>query len=364
MLIAATGLAALGTIADVVPLVGENHVLASFGLRALAASQHPGIVALRASAGLEKKDIDAQHVGYVLGPRLNAAGRLGHAREAVELLTTAGPEAAMAIAVELDKQNRRRQEVEKEILEQALTQVAATFVPERDAAIVVAGQGWHTGVIGIVASRIVEKYYRPTIMIGIHDGAAQGSGRSISGFHLYEALAACREHLRTFGGHAMAAGLRLPEAAVGPFREAFLAYAARTLSRDQLVPHLTLDAEADPADFDIQSVGLLDRLGPFGAGNARPTFAARCVKTGNNVRRMGRAGEHLAMTVMMGAGRGRKAVAWNQGALADAVSRAGSCGIAYTCHISDYSYPPQVELHVRDLWVGKYGDEAAAKEFA
>ena len=361
-LIAATGLAALGTIADVVPLVGENRVLASFGLRALAASRHPGIVALRAAAGLHEKDLDAQHVGYVLGPRINAAGRLGHAQEAVELLTTAGPEAAATIARELDKQNRRRQEVEKEIFEQALAQVAATFSPERDAAIVLAGAGWHAGVIGIVASRLVEKFYRPTIMIGTADGAAQGSGRSIPGFHLYDALAACRKHLKSFGGHAMAAGLRLPESAVAPFREAFLAHAARTLGPDKLTPHLALDAEADPAAFDLAAVRVLDRLGPFGAGNSRPIFAARRVRTASNVRRIGRAGEHLGMTVMQ-AGRGRKAVAWNLGEMADAVSRAGSCGIAYTCHISTYTDPPEVELHVRDLWVGEYGNAAAAKEY-
>ena len=362
-LVAATGLAALGTIADVVPLVGENHVLASFGLRALAGSKHPGIVALRAVAGLEGKAVDAHHVGFVLAPRLNAAGRLGHAQEAVELLTTAGPEAALAIAQELDKQNRRRQEVEKAILEEALAQAAATFSPERDAAIVLSAAGWHTGVIGIVASRIVERFHRPTVLIAAHeDGAAQGSGRSITGFHLFEALAACRSHLRTFGGHAMAAGLRMAEADIPAFREAFLAHAASVLTPDALVPRLTVDALAAPAEFEIDTVRMVERLGPFGAGNPRPVFATKQVRLASAPKRFGRKGEHLNMYVTE-SGRARRIVGWNQGDLADAVGRAGSCGIAYTCVISEYMGRHQVELHLKDLWVGAYGDEKAAAEF-
>ncbi|MCX5685200.1 MAG: DHH family phosphoesterase, partial [Planctomycetota bacterium] len=162
-LVSATGLAALGTIADVVPLVGENHVIASFGLRALAAAKNPGILAIIEVAGITGKAIEADHVGFMIGPRLNAAGRMGHAREAVELLTTAGPDAARTIAKELDHRNRERQELEKQILGEALAQAAATFKPE-DAAIVLSGAGWHTGVIGIVASRIVERYWRPTLL--------------------------------------------------------------------------------------------------------------------------------------------------------------------------------------------------------
>ncbi len=361
-LISATGLAALGTIADIVPLVGENHVLASFGLRALAASTHPGIVALREASGLAGKSLDAGHVGFGLGPRLNAAGRMGHAQDAVELLTTAGPEAAMAIAKELDRQNRRRQELEKQIFEEADAQTATRFSPDRDAAIVLAAPGWHTGVIGIVASRVVEKYHRPTILISTGEGQAQGSGRSIPAFHLFEALTACRTHLSKFGGHAMAAGVRLTEAQVEPFREAFLAHAAKVLTRDDLTPRLTVDAEVTPTDLDLETARLLDALGPFGAGNPRPVFAARQVQLASDAKRIGRRGDHLAMHVTC-AGRARRAVAWGMGSMADAVGRAGACGIAFTCHVSTYGRDPEPELHVKDLWVGAYGDERAAKEF-
>lgn len=363
-LLAATGLAALGTIADIVPLVGENHVLARFGLDALAASQHPGITALREAGRLQGKQIDAHHIGFVIGPRLNAAGRLGHAREAVELLTTAGPETATTIAQELDRQNRRRQEVEKQILGEAEEQVARVFSPERDAAIVLAGAGWHTGVIGIVASRLVEKHHRPTFLIGTDEGRAQGSGRSIPGLHLFEALVACRRHLTNFGGHAMAAGIRLKASSVEPFREAFLAHAAKTLTSDDLTPRLGVDAEVGPARIDLETARLLDGLGPFGAGNPRPVFATRRVRLASAPRRIGRRGDHLAMHVTEG-GRARRAVGWGMGALADALGRAGSCGIAFTCRVSDYNpHQSEVELHLEDLWIGAYGDERAGKEFA
>jgi len=363
-LVAATGMAALGTIADVVPLVGENHVLATFGLRALTASDHPGLSALREVGRLQGKAIDAHSVGYVIGPRLNAAGRMGHARAAIELLTTAGPDAAMTIAQDLDRQNRRRREVELAIRDEAEADLARVFSAERDSAIVLANPGWHRGVIGIVASRLVDAYHRPTILISLDEGQAQGSGRSIPGFDLFGALTACREHLTTYGGHTMAAGLRLPADAVEAFRKAFLAYAASALTPADLIPHLKVDAEVDPGEFDLETARLLTCLGPFGAGNPRPVFAAKKVGVAGKPRRIGQRGNHLAMHVTSG-GRARRAVAWGMGSLADSLYRAGSCGIAFTSRISTFRPTrPEVELHVKDLWVGSYGNEQAAREYA
>jgi single-stranded-DNA-specific exonuclease len=361
-LVSATGLAALGTIADVVPLVGENHVLAAFGLRALAGSRHPGIAALVQMAGLGAKSLEADDVGFMIAPRLNACGRLGHAREAVELLTTAGPEAAMAIARDLDRLNRQRQELEKTILEEAEAQAAETYHSDRDAAIVLAGQGWHTGVIGIVASRIVEKYYRPTILIGITDDHAQGSARSIPGFNLFQGLTACQVHLRTFGGHAMAAGLRLPTANIAAFREAFLAHASSVLGPEDLTPRLTVDAEVTLDDLDLEAVRLLERMGPFGSGNARGVLAIREVRLAGPPRRMGRQGEHLDLRLTE-SGRARRAIGWRMGPMAEALGRAKSCGIVFNARVSQYTGRPEVELHIKDLWIGRYGDTAAAKEF-
>jgi single-stranded-DNA-specific exonuclease len=240
----------------------------------------------------------------------------------VELLTTAGPDAARVIARELDRRNRDRQDLEKLILQEAEAQVAQVFRPERDAAIVLAAPGWHAGVIGIVASRIVERYWRPTLLIGTAEGRAQGSGRSIAGFHMYQALAACQEHLTNYGGHAMAAGIRLSEEAVPAFREAFLAYAAKTLGPEQLTARLIVDAEATLADIDLGTARLLDRMGPFGAGNPRAVFALRQVKLAAPPRRIGRQGDHLEMQLSEG-GRARRALGWNLGPACDALARAG-----------------------------------------
>ena len=362
-LIAATGLAALGTIADVVPLVGENHVLASFGLRALADSRLPGIAALLQVTGLQDKRLDAGHVGFMLAPRLNAAGRMGSAAEAVELLTTAGPEAALAIAQGLDRLNRQRQETEKEILDQAEAQISETFAPERDAAIVLAAEGWHAGVIGIVASRLVERYWRPTVLIAVDGPDAQGSGRSIPRFNLFEGIAACGKHLRTFGGHAMAAGLQLAAADVPAFREAFLARSRERLTADDLAPKVIVDAEADLADLDLATAQTLERFGPFGSGNPRPVFAAKRLRLVGSARRLGRRGNHLEMHLTQ-AGQARRALGWNMGDLVDALSRAGSCGAAFTCRVSDFHGSPEVELHLKDVWIGSYGNTDATKEFA
>jgi len=361
-LIAATGLAALGTIADVVPLVGENHVLASFGLGALSVSRYPGIRALLAVAGLEEKRLDAGHVGFMLAPRLNAAGRMGSAAEAVELLTTAGPEAALTIAQGLDRLNRQRQETEKQIFDQAEALLAEAHKPERDAAIVLAAEGWHAGVIGIVASRLVEKYWRPTVLIALDGPDAQGSGRSIPPFNLFKGIAACAKHLRRFGGHAMAAGLQLAAGDVPAFREAFLAHAAERLAPEELAPHLTVDAEAGLADFDLATAQTLERLGPFGSGNPRPVFAAKRLRIVGAAKRLGRSGKHVELHLTE-AGRARRALGWNFGDLADALTRAGSCGAAFTCRVSDYRATPEVELHLKDVWVGAYGDARAAEEF-
>jgi single-stranded-DNA-specific exonuclease len=362
-LVSATGLAALGTVADVVPLVGENHVLVSFGLRALAGSRHPGIRALVEAAGLTDKALEADDLGFMVAPRLNAAGRMGHAREAVELLTTAGPEAALAIARELDRQNRRRQDMEKQILAEADAQAAETFRPDRDAAIVLAGKGWHTGVIGIVASRLVERHFRPTVLIGITDDHAQGSARSIPGFHLFNALTACQERLQTFGGHAMAAGLRLPAANVPAFREAFLAHAASVLGPEELTPRLSVDAEVTLAEVNLDVARLMEKMGPFGSGHPRAVLAICEVPLAAAPRRMGRQGEHLELQLTE-SGRARRAIGWKMGPLADALGRAKSCGVAFTLRVSHYTGRPELELHVKDVWVGRYGDTAAAKEYA
>ncbi|MFC1783637.1 DHH family phosphoesterase, partial [Planctomycetota bacterium] len=300
-LISATGLAALGTIADVVPLQGENRVLARFGLEGLAASKDTGIRALIEAAGLTGARLDSFDIGFKLAPRLNAAGRMGHARLAVELFTRASAERAREIAQYLESQNRQRQKVEKDIVTEALQQVTDLGMDGPDwRGIVTAAEGWHGGVIGIVASRIVDKFRRPTIVISQQGDQAMGSCRSIEGFDIFRALQGCSEHLLEFGGHAMAAGLSLEPGKIEVFREAFNDYTSRHLSEDDLIPTLKIDAEISLSELDLKTVEMIERLGPFGAGNPKVMLKARDLRLMSAPRRIGSQGNHLQLTVAAG----------------------------------------------------------------
>ncbi|MFW6133909.1 MAG: single-stranded-DNA-specific exonuclease RecJ, partial [Planctomycetota bacterium] len=233
----ATGLAALGTIADVVPLIGENRALATFGLRGLPRTEHPGLRALLHAGKLDGAKLDAYHVGFVLAPRLNACGRMGHARLAVELLTDVAPTRARKIADYLTQQNAERQRVERAIASEAVERVTSGGLDDDEhRAIVLASENWHSGVIGIVASRLVDRFARPAVLIALDDDGGHGSARSIAGYHMRDALAACAEHLVSFGGHAMAGGLRIEPGAVDAFADAFGAHARRHIDADQLTP--------------------------------------------------------------------------------------------------------------------------------
>ena len=348
-LIDATALAALGTIADVVPLTGENRILAAHGLGGLKQSQLTGIRALIDSAALVGKTLDSYHVGFLLAPRLNASGRMGHAKLAVEMLTDASAERATEIAVFLEGQNRQRQVMEKEILAQALEQAAQLGCDKDDCrAIVLAGQGWHAGVIGIVASRIVERFHRPAIMIALNDGQGQGSGRSIAGFHLSKALDACREYLETHGGHEMAAGLKIQESKLEDFRRAFGRYASTNLTADQLVPELKLEAVAEIGQLSEALVTDLQRLGPFGHGNRRPVLCCRDVMLTSPPRRVGKAGDHLQLFVRQGSAT-MKCIAFNAGSWFDRLRAGSRLNLAAEPSLNEYKGQTSVELDVKDL---------------
>lgn len=263
-------LVALGTVADIVPLRDENRVLVQRGLVQLAQTRSVGLQLLMEIAGIEPPFCPAD-IGFRIGPRLNAAGRLGTAQEALELLLTDDLLRARALARSLDTQNRERQQVEQQVLEQAEAQLAASGTP--GAAIVLYGDGWHPGVLGIVASRIGRTHYRPTIVIGFDgDGLGKGSGRSIEGLSLVEALGQCGSHLQRFGGHEMAAGLTIEKASVATFREAFLQSARALLTDEQLQPRIHLDAELQLGDLDFDFLDAHESLQPFGTGNPQPLF--------------------------------------------------------------------------------------------
>ena len=271
-------LVALGTVADIVPLHGENRVLVHHGMRELGRSQRLGVRKLMEAAGV-RAPLCTEHIGFRLGPRLNAAGRLATAEKALRLLITSDETEAAELATLLDVQNRERQGVEKEIFAAADEQVGRDFDPARDAAIVVGARDWHPGVLGIVASRLVRKYHRPAVVIGFDsDGLGKGSGRSIEGLSLVAALTRCEKWLEKYGGHEMAAGLTIREENFAQFSEAFRDSARELLSDEQLQPCIHLDHELTLAELNWDLLAWHEALQPFGAGNAQPTFFAREVE--------------------------------------------------------------------------------------
>ncbi|MGD8320333.1 MAG: single-stranded-DNA-specific exonuclease RecJ [Gemmatimonadota bacterium] len=271
-------LVALATVADLVPLKGENRVLVRFGLRRFAHTRVPGLGALLEVSGVDAASVTAGKLGFVVAPRINAAGRIGESSDALRLLLTGDPVEARVLARTLDDINRTRQDEDRRTLDEAVALLARDYEPERDYGVVLASEGWHPGVIGIVASRLVERIHRPVVLVALDGDGGRGSGRSIPGFHLYEALAACREHLGRFGGHRQAAGLDVARTAVPAFRDAFNAQARARLEADDLHPRLRPDLEISLPEVDLGLAHWLEYLGPHGMGNPRPIFLARGVR--------------------------------------------------------------------------------------
>ena len=271
-------LVALGTVADIVPLIGENRILVQRGLQQITRTRWPGVRALAEVAGV-RAPVSTGDVGFKLGPRINAAGRLASAEQALELLLTDDAVRARELAASLDTQNRERQEIEKKIVKQAEEKVVAQFSASRDAAIIVGESGWHPGVLGIVASRLARANHRPALVIGFDEsGLGKGSGRSIDGLSLVKALSECAEFLEKFGGHKMAAGLTIRQERFEEFQRAFLRCARALLTEEQLQPRLCVDGEISLEELDLNFLDGHESLQPFGIGNAQPVFFARDIK--------------------------------------------------------------------------------------
>ena len=271
-------LVALGTVADIVPLRGENRVLVQRGAIEIARTSRIGLRKLMEVAGV-RVPILPEDIGYRLGPRLNAAGRLSTAEKSLRLLLTQDESEAAVLAGELDQENRKRQEVEQQIVDAAIERIDSQFDAARDAAIVAGARGWHPGVLGIVASRIVRKYHRPAIVIGFDEnGVGKGSGRSIEGLNLVEALNRCAGSLDKYGGHEMAAGMALREENFDLFAKAFRNAARELLSKEALQPCLRLDHELAFTEIDVEFLRWHEMLQPFGSGNRQPLFLAREVE--------------------------------------------------------------------------------------
>lgn len=287
-------LVALATVADMVPLVGENRILVRYGLRTLQDSRWPGVRALVQATGMTGREIRAGHIGFILGPRLNAVGRIDDAMEGVRLLLSDDPAEALRRASILEGINTQRQDIDKAILRDAIREVEDTVDLENTFGLVLAREGWHPGVIGIVASRLVETFARPTVMVGIDGDVGKGSCRSISGFDLHAALTECATHLVKYGGHTMAAGLTIDPARVEVFRHAFNEVARSKLTVDDLVRHQRVDAVVPVERLNHQLQQLLEYFEPCGMGNPAPVFAV----SGARARECREVGErHLRFTL-------------------------------------------------------------------
>ncbi len=336
-------LVALGTIADLVPLTGENRILVTAGLEKLNATARPGIIALKAVA--QSPEILGMHdVGFQLAPRLNASGRLETAEQSLQLLLATNLAEATPLAQNLDARNRERQTIERGITDEAAGAVRAKFNPQTDFVIVEGRLLWHIGVVGIVASRVLQEFYRPTIILGGDAGNWRGSGRSIAGFDLAAALRECDDLLLRHGGHAMAAGLSIAPDRVDQFRARLNDLARRALKPEDLQPPLRLDAEVGLAEITLDSLDELEQLKPTGMGNPAVQFCALKLAHKKPLQRMGANKQHVKLWVTDGAVT-HEAVWWNAG---DGSLPVGKFDLAFAPSVNEFNGRRNVQLKVLD----------------
>jgi single-stranded-DNA-specific exonuclease len=338
-------LAALGTVADVMPLVGENRLIVREGLKLIAHTKKLGLRALLSTNSLYGKPITAYHIGFVLGPRLNAAGRMDTARTAVQLLLTSDEQESVRLAQQLNQTNRERQEEEKRIFEEAVKMVEADgALPP---ALVLGSPRWHRGIVGLVASRMVERFYRPTLLVAFDGDVGKGSGRSIEAFHLLDALRRCSHHLEKCGGHRLAAGLAVKVDKFPVFREAFCQVAGELLSADDLRRRVTIDAELSGSDLTSRLVEELQQLEPFGSGNPPPTLCLRRAEVVDKLI-MGSEKQHLKLKVRSD-GKLFDCVWWRRADRADGLAKGQAIDLCFTAEFNEWGGVRSVQLKVKDV---------------
>jgi single-stranded-DNA-specific exonuclease len=348
-LVRSLGLVALATIADVVPLSGENRVLVRHGLKGIEERPSIGLRALMDVAGCQsRRRLSTGTVAFSLAPRINAAGRLERAMKAVEMLTTDDEVAARAIAADLDRCNAQRQEIEQTMVKEAHEMIRAAGEVGERGAFVVGREGWHPGVIGIVASRLVDIYHRPAIVVALNETISQGSARSVPGFNLYEAIKACSEGLTGFGGHAAAAGLRLPGSRFADFAKRFDDHCRATLTAEQRQRVLAIDAEVPLGMLTLRVVEEIESLEPYGIGNPRPLLVANHVRVVGEPRLVGQRKNHVQLRL----GQEKlslKAIAWNMADRCKSVKADSVCSIAFHPSVNEWNNRREVQLEIRDL---------------
>ncbi len=337
----------LGTAADIVPLTDENRIIVKHGLKSLSKTKRPGLRALLEVSGLGEKELTVGRLLFWAAPRINAAGRLGDANRAVQLMTTENLPESLKLARELDEENRQRQDLQQSMVDEAIMKVNAEIDLEKEKAIVLWDDNWHEGVIGIVASKIKETYHRPAVIISLSNGTGKGSARSVKGFDLYENLTECRELLDGYGGHPMAAGLTLDRENLEDFRTRFSNLAYETLADDDLVNSLDIEGEMDLNLIDSRFMDFLEKLAPFGPGNMTPKFITRHVIPVGNPRLVGN-GDHLKFRAKKGE-TSYDAIGFNMGNHYEKLITGKPIDIAYVVEKNEWQGRTSIQLNIRDI---------------
>ncbi len=343
-------LVALGTVADVVPLDGENRVLVSEGLQVLNRREKTGMMALIQAAGIEKR-LEAWHLAYLLGPRINAAGRLGDASEAVRLLTSNDTAEASALARRLDEENGRRQEISQRTLDEAMAAIEGGTAGVEPDGIVLASNRWHPGVIGIASAKLVERFHRPSALIAMDGETGRGSVRSIPGVDVCAVLDGCQDLLVQYGGHEMAAGLTIGRENIPAFRERFAAGVAGQIDVRKALPELRIDGRITADEVDLGLAEELDRLGPFGYGNRRPVFLLEGVKVAGRPRTVGRG--HLKLTLERAGEGPLDCIGFDLGERLDETRQAGTIDIVGHVSVNEWNRRRIPQIQILDVRGGQ-----------
>lgn len=339
-------LVAIGTVADVVVLLGENRIFVKNGLPFIEETNKPGLRALLEVSKIAGKKMKPYYIGFILGPRLNAAGRMDSASISLDLLLSENAVDAHALACSLEAHNQSRQKMQTMVVEEAMAMIEADEILKTQDIIVVYKEGWHKGVLGIVASRIVDKYYRPTVVISVEDGMGTGSARSVDGFHLHEALTNCAAVLENYGGHKRAAGLRLKHHNIEIFRQAINDYAHLSLPSGRLTPTLAIDCEIPLSVIDCNLVEMMASMEPHGEGNPTPVFCSRSLTVKSPPSLLGR--DTIKFWVSDGV-KTISAVGFGMGSFKDKVKLGAVVDLAYTLSIDDWNKAPVVQLMLKDI---------------
>ncbi|MBU4140498.1 MAG: single-stranded-DNA-specific exonuclease RecJ [Candidatus Omnitrophica bacterium] len=343
---------ALGTVGDVVPLTGENRILVKCGLASIRQTKKLGLLALMEASGLANREINARHIGYILGPRINASGRLGSPEDSLRLLLAETELEAQNLAKKLNQGNRLRQRIESRTLQEAVEQVESRINFKEHNIIVLGAPHWHRGVIGIVASRLVERYLRPTIMMTLEDDFGRGSGRSIGNFHLLEALKRCKDLLEEYGGHRRACGLKLKKARFAEFFQAINRVAKGMLLPEDLVPTLEIDVEMPLSNLDADLIDELEALSPFGADNPQPVICSSGLKVRTKTSIV--AGNHIKFWVTDGR-LTCEVIGYNKAGAFPLLEAGQTVDLAYSPSINNWQGNFSIQLKLEDLKISSDG---------